>query len=419
MSAVERARAIVYVIPAYPPLGSQPFVVNEMLEVVRAGRPLVILGLYPGPPEPVQHGTFAALRPTRVLPARLVDLATLGAALLAVLRWPTRVLRTLAGLHVAAGANPWAQARLLAVTPKALASAWRLRGAAIGHVHAHFANTTADCAAILARTLGVPFSFTAHAYDIYSTALRLRNDTLAWKVRHAAHVIAISEFGAALLRRHLPPGQSRRVTTVRVGIPLELFRVAPWPADDGPLRLLCIARWCEKKGLDTLLDACALLRGRGIACELRLFGDGPLRPALIAQWTRLELAGCVTLGGAISQEDVAREMRECHVFVLPCRRDRTGDMDGIPTVFMEAMATGRPVVSCGISGIPELVRPDETGLLAPSDDAEGIAAALARLAADRTLARRLGLQGRTLVEGQHDQRRCAAAMLAALGGEPS
>jgi glycosyltransferase involved in cell wall biosynthesis len=390
-----------------------------MVEVVRAGRPLVILGLYPGPLETVRHGTFDALRPTRVLPARLIDAATLGAALLALLRWPGRVLRTLAGLHAAAGTNPWAQARLLAVTPKGLAAAWRLRSAGVAHVHAHFANTTADCAAIVARTLGVPFSFTAHAYDIYSTAPRLRNDTLAWKVRHARRVLAISDFGAGLLRALLSAGARDRVLTVRVGIPLELFRVAPWPGDDGPLRLLCVARWCEKKGLDTLLDACALLRERGVAFELRIFGDGPLRGALTAQWTRLSLGASVTLGGAISQEEVAREMRECHVFVLPCRRDRSGDMDGIPTVFMEAMATGRPVVSCGISGIPELVRPDETGLLAPPDDAPAVAMAVERLAADRWLARRLGAQGRTLVERQHDQRRCAAAVLDALAADAS
>jgi glycosyltransferase involved in cell wall biosynthesis len=180
-----------------------------------------------------------------------------------------------------------------------------------------------------------------------------------------------------------------------------------------------VARWCEKKGLDTLLDACALLQKRGVAFELRLFGDGPLREALAAQWARLALGASVTLGGAISQEDVAREMRACHVFVLPCRRDRSGDMDGIPTVFMEAMATGRPVVSCGISGIPELVRPDETGLLAPPDDASAVATAIGRLAADRALARRLGAQGRTLVERQHDQRRCAAAVLDALAGDAS
>lgn len=415
MTTTSRPGAIVYVIPAYPPLASQPFVVNEMVEVVRSGRAVVVLGLYRGPTESVRHGTFSALRPARVLPAALIDLPALGLALLAALRWPGRVVRTLSGLHRAAGWNPWAHARLLAVTPKALAAAWRLRREGVARVHAHFANTTADCAAILGRTLGVPFSFTAHAYDIYSTTPRLRNDTLAWKVRNAAAAIAVSDFGTALLRELLPADQAGRVRTVRVGIPLELFRATPLPEDAGPLRLLCVARWCEKKGLDTLLDACALLRKASVGFTLRLFGDGPLRPALTAQWERLGLAPSVMLGGAIAQEAVAEELRACHVFVMPCRRDRTGDMDGIPTVFMEALATARPVVSCGVSGIPELVRHEETGLLAPPDDPAAIAAALARLAADRPLVERLGLQGRALVERQHDQRSCAEAMLAVFG----
>jgi glycosyltransferase involved in cell wall biosynthesis len=262
--------------------------------------------------------------------------------------------------------------------------------------------------------LGVPFSFTAHAYDIYSTTPRLRNDTLPWKVRHAVRAIAVSDYGAALLRAHLPPAAQRRVVTVRVGIPLELFRPTPLPAQDGPLRLLCVARWCEKKGLDTLLEACAVLRRRGVAFRLQVYGDGPLRPALVAQRDRLGLAGCVELGRAISQEQVAAALRECHVFVMPCRRDATGDMDGIPTVFMEALATGRPVVSCAISGIPELVRDGETGLLAPPDDPTAFAAAVAHLAADPALVRRLGEHGRALVERAHDQRTCAQAMLAVL-----
>jgi glycosyltransferase involved in cell wall biosynthesis len=191
------------------------------------------------------------------------------------------------------------------------------------------------------------------------------------------------------------------------------------PPAGGPLRLLCVARWCEKKGLDTLLAACALLRDRGVTFELRLFGDGPLREALTAQWRRDGLSAWVTLGGPISQEAVARELRECHVFVMPCRRDQTGDMDGIPTVFMEAMATGRPVVSCAISGIPELVRDGETGLLVPPEDAASVADAMIRLATDRALLERLGAQGRALVERQHDQRACARAMLASLSSAPS
>ena len=116
MTRGDLTEGILYVIPTYPPVGSQPFVVNEMVEVQRSGRPLAILGLRPNPRETLRHATFAALEPRRVLPASLVDPATLGLALVAAVRWPGRVLRTLGGLHRAAGANPWAHLRLLAVT---------------------------------------------------------------------------------------------------------------------------------------------------------------------------------------------------------------------------------------------------------------------------------------------------------------
>ena len=118
------------------------------------------------------------------------------------------------------------------------------------------------------------------------------------------------------------------------------------------------------------------------------------------------------------QEEIAQAMKACHLVVMPCRRDRTGDMDGIPTVFMEAMATARPVVSCAVSGVPELVRDGETGLLVPPDDPGALAAAIARLAADPPMRARLGALGRTLVERQHDQDRNARRVVGLLAGEP-
>jgi colanic acid/amylovoran biosynthesis glycosyltransferase len=409
---------IAYVIPAWPPQPSQPFVVNEMIEVQRAGHELVVVPLYPLTEAAVRHGTYDALRPVAVLRAKLVDGGTLLAALLTLVLHPLRTLRTLVGLHVAAGRHVWQHARLLAITPKALAAARRLRALGVGHVHAHFANQTADCAAIAGSVAGIPFSFTAHAYDIYSTDPKLLNATLPWKLRHARRTFAVSRYAAELLRAHLPAADRDRVQVAYVGIPTSLFRFEPLPADDRPLRLLCVARFQEKKGLDTLLDACARLRDRGLPFQLRIFGDGPLRAALAAQIDALSLAGHVHLGQPIPQEAVAAEMRACHAFVMPCRRDRTGDMDGIPTVFMEAMASGRPVVSCAVSGVPELVRDGETGLIVPPDDPDALADAVTRLAADGALRARLAPAGRALVERQHDQAQNARRVVALLAGAP-
>jgi colanic acid/amylovoran biosynthesis glycosyltransferase len=312
---------IAYVIPAYPPAPSQPFVVNEMVAVQEAGHAIVIVPLYAGSSSPVRHGTFERLAPAGVLPAALVDLRILGAALLALLTRPLRAIGVLLSIHRAAGRNPFAHARLLAVTPKALAAAWWLRRLGIDRIHAHFATQTADCAAIAGCVSGIPFSFTAHAYDIYSTALRVRNDTLGWKLRRARQVFTVNQFAADLLRRDLPAEARGRVQTVYVGIPMHLFRAAP-PPDGDVLRLLCVARFCEKKGLDTLIDACALLRDQRLPFELRLYGDGPLRGALATQIARLRLERQVLLGDGIAQEEVAREMQACHLFVMPCRRDR-------------------------------------------------------------------------------------------------
>jgi glycosyltransferase involved in cell wall biosynthesis len=403
---------IAYVIPAWPPLGSQPFVVNEMVAVQEAGHALVVLPLYPGETGGVRHGTFERLQPTAVLPAPLVDAGTVGLALRTLVTRPWRVAKTLAGAHRAAGRSPWAHLRLLAVTPKALAAAHRLRALGVEHLHAHFAMQTADTAAIAGAVAGIPFSFTAHAYDIYSTHPRWRNATLGWKLRHAARAFTVNDYARDLLRAMLPAAERERVQTVYVGIPTELFRAEPPAPDDGTLRMLCVARFQEKKGLDTLIDACAVLRERGCRFTLRIFGDGPLRPALEEQVAHQELGDQVLIGQPIPQEEVAREMRACHLFVMPCRRDHNGDMDGIPTVFMEAMATGRPVVSCAVSGVPELVRDGETGVIVPPNDTLALADAIADLATAPERRAYLGRQGRALVERQHDQRRNARRVVA-------
>ena len=127
---------------------------------------------------------------------------------------PLRVLRTLLSLHWAAGLNPFVHAGVLAVAPKALATAWWLRRLGVHRIHAHFASHTATCAGIAGAVSGIPFSFTAHAYDIYCTAMSLRNGTLDWKLRHAIQAFAISEHGENFLRARLPATNRGRVHRV-------------------------------------------------------------------------------------------------------------------------------------------------------------------------------------------------------------
>ena len=210
-----------------------------------------------------------------------------------------------------------------------------------------------------------------------------------------------------------------RVHTAYVGIPVDLFEASPALPLNGPLRLLCVASFFEKKGLDILIEASAILRDRLFPFRLKVHGDGPLRRQLADRISQLQLSDYVDLGKSVPQEEVARLMRECHAFVMPSREDRHGDMDGIPTVFMEAMATGRPVISCPISGIPELVRDGETGLLIPSESPAALAEAIIRLASDENLRETLGRQARALVEKQHDQELTSRRLLDLMSGNES
>jgi glycosyltransferase involved in cell wall biosynthesis len=382
-----------------------------MIEVQEAGHDLLVLPLHSAPIE-MRPRIFDRLKPEHIYPSSLCNASIIWPALCMLVTHPLRVLRTLFSLHWAAGLNPFVQAGVLAVAPKALAIGWWLRHLRVDRIHAHFASHTATCAGIAGSLTGIPFSFTAHAYDIYCTSMRLRNGTLGWKLRHAIQVFAISEHGGNLLRSRVPASDRSRIHTVYVGIPLDLFKEhMPLPVKD-ELRLLCIASFDTKKGHDTLLDACALLQSRSVPFQLSLYGEGPLREALVNQIERLNLKQNVKLGHAIPQEEVANELAACHVFVMPCRKDpKTGNMDGIPTVFMEAMATGRPVISCPLAGIPELVRHGETGLLVNPDDPAALAESIIRLAFNDSLRIHLGRQARVLSEQQHDQRRNTLQLL--------
>ena len=190
----------------------------------------------------------------------------------------------------------------------------------IDHIHAHFATHTTTCAGIAAKVIGIPFSFTAHAYDIYCTSPNLRNDTLVWKVQNAHKVFAVSEYMKNLLLQKLPIELHNRVQTIYVGIPLHVFVEDPPKPRENMLRLLCVAHFSKKKGIDVLIEACALLRDQGVSFHLQLHGDGPLKQVFADQITRFRLNANISIGGPLSQEDVARRMAWCHVFVMPCRK---------------------------------------------------------------------------------------------------
>jgi glycosyltransferase involved in cell wall biosynthesis len=280
----------------------------------------------------------------------------------------------------------------------------RRRG--VEHVHAHWATMPALAAYFMRRIEGLPYSLSAHAWDIYAERTLLREKMLA-----AEFVVTCTA--------------ANRETLVELGVPREKVHVSyhgldfgalPTPRFDrtGPMRLLAVGRLVEQKGFAFLIEAAAELRRRGHALELRIIGEGPVRGALEERLTARGLEDAARLPGQLPQREVFEAYRWASCFVAPSVIASDGDRDGIPNVVLEAMSQGVPVVSTAVSGIPEVVRPGETGWLAPPGDAEALADAIE--AAHRDASGALPRAAHALVRREFDVTRNVAVLVTWLSG---
>jgi glycosyltransferase involved in cell wall biosynthesis len=264
----------------------------------------------------------------------------------------------------------------------------RLQAAGINHVHAHFAGMAARTAFWIARFFPITFSFTAHANDIFAPGkFEIGLDKL---VGSARVIITETDYAEKFLRERFPE-RADRIHRIHNGLNLDDFGRAKFSAD--PPLIVAIGRLIVKKGFTNLIRACELLvkGGRSFRCEI--FGDGPLVKDLRAQIEDSGLQECVQLPGPKPQRELRARLADANVFVLPSVPEAEGGMDNLPTVIMEAMATGLPAVSTRIGGIPEMVVEDETGFLVQPEDAVTLAEAIEKVINDRSLAQKLGQAG--------------------------
>jgi glycosyltransferase involved in cell wall biosynthesis len=190
------------------------------------------------------------------------------------------------------------------------------------------------------------------------------------------------------------PENSSKVHRVYNGVDLSRFH--PTDFGTGIPAIISIGRLIGKKGFTDLISACALLTSRRRAFTCEIIGEGPLEETLRAQITGAGLEEQVRLSGPQTQAQVALRLAHATIFALPCTREADGGMDNLPTVIMEAMAAGLPVISTPLAGVPEMVEPDVNGELVPERDPAAICAALERLISDPARARRLGDRGRQI-----------------------
>lgn len=273
----------------------------------------------------------------------------------------------------------------------------------IQHLHAPFSNMPATVARLAARFAGITFSFTARAKDIFHESVD--HTELNRKLIEASAVVTITEYNLEYLRATYGAA-AEKVQHVYNGLDLAAYPFAA--PENRPPRILAVGRLVEKKGFSDLIDACALLRQRGLEFDCKIIGAGTLKETLQTQIARLGLEAYVELGGARPHYQVIREMQEAAVFTLPCIVGEDGDRDGLPNVLFEAMALGTPCVSTDVTGIPEILHHGETGLMVAQRNPQELACALERLLLDVPQRVRLATSARALIEQRFDAHRNAA-----------
>ena len=362
-------RSLVVFCDAFPEL-TETFVLNEIRALRELGWEVRV------------EATRAASTPAHA--ADLPDVRLLpggggwGALAALAIRHPLRVARDLAWRFRWRREEEIHPLRALAVVAR------RLREP---HMHVHFAGTAALDAMRISLLTGVPYSVTAHAYDIFKEPRNLDE-----KLRRAAFVVTVCDYNMPFL-----PLPAEKVV---MGVDTEEFRrTRPYP---GTRTVLAVGRLVEKKGFQHLADAAELLDG----VRVRIVGEGPLRATL-------EARGSVELLGARTPEEVRALLEEADLLAAPCVIASDGDRDSMPVVVKEALAMEVPVVASDEVGLPEMVKP-EWGRLATPADARSLARAieevLALPAAERVA---MGRAGRAWVSENCDVKK-ETARLAAL-----
>ncbi len=385
----------------YLPALTQTFVYREILALEEAGwkvHPFSIRRPEKGISEEAKD---LASRTRYILPVRWGRFIAWQAALF--LAHPLRYLSILLFLVSRPGESPRARLHGLTHFFGGLHIVPELKRAGVKHIHAHFGQNPATIAMAAAEYLGIPFSMTIHARDLFVDTALLRA-----KLEKARFVVTISEYNRKLLREMArSAADAEKIHVLHCGIDIRRFEAreganAPAArAANATLRppvFFAVGRLVEKKGYAYLVEAAKLLKDRGVPFEVRVIGGGPDHDALARRIAELGVGGHVKLEGSMPQETLLPLLRGADAFVLPCVLAKDGDQDGIPVSLMEAMAYGIPCVSTTISGVPELIEDGKEGFLVPEKNPVALAEALERLARDPTLREELGRAGRRKVE---------------------
>jgi glycosyltransferase involved in cell wall biosynthesis len=389
-----RAR-LIYVLGQFPSL-SETFILREMVALEEMGFTILPLSMQAPPSDPAHAQAEPFLRRTLYRPRPLSG-ATFGALVRTLFQRPLGLASGFCFLARMLVMHPGCARELLSAFAAALYFASNLSPREARHVHAHFASYPATVGLMLMEICGCGYSISCHAQDIFGPGTILPSR----KFREADFVTVCTRHGMERLQRNHSLILADKLHLIHHGV--DTGRMLQETHVDYPLpMILSVGRLVEKKGFPFLLQAAALLNGRGLPFELVIAGDGPMRDELERLAGGLGLRDKVVFAGHLTQEQLAHVYRRADAFCLASTVAKDGDRDGLPNVILEAMAYGVPVVASALSAIPEAVHDDETGLLAQPGSPQSVAEQLERALSDEALRGRLIANARQLVAEEYD-----------------
>ncbi|GAB4534125.1 MAG: glycosyltransferase family 4 protein [Anaerolineae bacterium] len=398
---------VAYLLTRFPYL-TETFILREMLELRNLGVDVRVFSVLPPLPTPV-HRQVQEMMPYVHYSPYLLSVRLILAQLHFLLRSPLVYLGALVRAVWQTVSEPSVMFRVLMIFSKSVFFAKQMQDLEIDHIHAHFVWINGIAAQIASDLTGITFSLHPHAFGLFMRDQK----SVRRQLELADGIVTVSEYHRQYIAKLCPRWSPEDVRIVHYGLDTREFTPAHVPAQDGTVRIISVGSLIEKKGHEYLVDACARLAEKGYSFHCTIVGHGQLRSQLEGQISRQGLQDHVSLVGARTQEEVKDLYRHSDIFVLACVVAKSGDVDGMPNVLLEAMAMQLPVVTTPVTGIPELVHHEETGLLVPERDADALAAAIERLINDETLRHRLGQQGRQAVLSGFDIRHSAAQLATA------
>jgi glycosyltransferase involved in cell wall biosynthesis len=381
---------VAYMMSRFPKL-TETFILYEMIALEKLGFRIEIFPLLKQKESQVHEAAKSRMKNAHFVP--FLNLTIFKANLSMMLKSPARYFSTLFFVlyHTCKSANFFLGA--IGIFPKAVHFALIMQEKKSSHIHAHFATHPTVAALIIHRLTGIPYSFTAHGSDLHVNRQMLRQ-----KLEAALFGITISRYNKNVMVQECGKKYGAKIHIVHCGVDPKEFSVERRKWDYKRLHILSIGSLEEVKGHEYLITACAELERQNIPFNCRIIGYGPLKTELQALIDRSGLTSKVMLLGGQPRDKVLEELERANTFVLASVPTRAGKKEGIPVVLMEAMATGLPVISSRLSGIPELVTHNLCGLLVEPGDSPALARCLRTLFRDPELARQFGEYGRQRVE---------------------